>query len=93
MFLDQGLNPSCSSGNTGSFNPLHQAGDRTFTSIGTRAAAVEFFFFRAAGEAYGSFQARGQIGIAAPSLHHSHNNTGSEPHLQPTLKLTAMPDP
>ena len=32
--------------------------------------------------AYGSSQARGQIGAAAVSLHHSHSNTGSEPHLQ-----------
>ena len=34
--------------------------------------------------AYRSSQARGQIGAAAASLHHSHSNTGSEPHLQPT---------
>ena len=42
-----------------------------------------FFFclFRAAPVAYGSSQARGQIGAAAASLHHSHSNEGSEPHL------------
>ena len=36
--------------------------------------------------AYGSPQARGQIGAIAAGLHHSHSNTGSEPHLQPTPK-------
>ena len=25
-------------------------------------------------------------------LHHSHSNAGSEPHLQPTRQLMAMPD-
>ena len=41
-----------------------------------------FAFFRAEPEAYGSFQARGQIGATAASLYHSHSNTGSEPHLR-----------
>ena len=35
--------------------------------------------FRAAPRAYGSSQARGQIGIRAASLYHSHSNVGSEP--------------
>ena len=35
---------------------------------------------------------RGQIGASAASLHHSHNNTGSELHLPPTPQLTATPD-
>ena len=39
------------------------------------------FFFRAAPAAYGHSQARGQIGAVVTSLHHSHSNTGSEPHL------------
>jgi len=43
--------------------------------------------------AYGSFQARDQIGAAAAGLCHRHSNTGSEPHLQPTLHLVAMLDP
>ena len=34
-------------------------------------------FFRAAPVAYGSSQARGQIGAAAASLYHSHSNAGS----------------
>ena len=40
--------------------------------------AFFFFFllFRASPVAYGSFQAWGQIGDAAPGLHHSHNNAG-----------------
>ena len=47
------------------------------------------FFFKAALMAYGSFQARGQIGATAASLHHIHGNLGSEPRLQPTPQLTA----
>ena len=34
-----------------------------------------------------------QIGAAAAGLHHSYNNAGSNPHLQPMLKLVAMRDP
>jgi len=43
--------------------------------------------------AYGGAQARGQIGAVGTSLHQSHSNAGSEPRLQPTLQLMAMPDP
>ena len=43
--------------------------------------------------AYGSSQARGQIGATAASLYHSHSNVGSEPCLQPTPQLTATPGP
>ena len=39
---------------------------------------VCFCLFRASLEAYGGSQARGQIGAAAASLHHSHSNLGSE---------------
>ena len=49
--------------------------------------------FRAAPVAYGSSWARGQIGAAAASLHHSHSNTRSEPCLQPTPQFRAMLDP
>ena len=52
-----------------------------------------FFFFRAAPVAYRGSQARGQIGAVAVGLHHSHSNSGSKPRLQPTLQLTATPDP
>ena len=51
------------------------------------------FFFRAAPEAYGGSQSRSRIGAIAASLHCSHSNMGSEPHLLPTPQLTAMPDP
>ena len=46
-------------------------------------------------EAYGSFQARGQIGAAAAAagLHHIHCNTESVSHLQPMPQLMSMPDP
>ena len=43
--------------------------------------ALSFFFFRAVGVAYESSQAKGCIGAAAASLHHSHSNSGSELHL------------
>ena len=52
-----------------------------------------FVFSRAAPAAYGGSQARGLIGAIATGLHHSHSNSGSEPHLQPTPLLTATPDP
>ena len=54
------------------------------------------FFFAiswAAPMAYGGSQARVQIGAVAISLSQSHSNAGSELCLQPTLQLTAMPDP
>ena len=35
--------------------------------------------------AYGGSLARGQIRATATRLHHSHSNTGSEPHLKPIL--------
>ena len=50
-------------------------------------------FFRAAPTAYGSSQARGQIGAAAAGLHHSHSNVGSMLRLQPTPQLMATLDP
>ena len=52
---------------------------------------VWFFILRAALVAYGSSQARGQIGATAAGLYHSH--TESEPRLPPTPQLTAMLDP
>ena len=52
----------------------------------------------AASAAYGGSQARGRIGAVATGLrqshsNQSHSNAGSEPRLQPTPQLTAMPDP
>ena len=38
-------------------------------------------FLRAAPAAYGSSQARNQIGAATASLHHSQSNARSKPHL------------
>ena len=54
---------------------------------------VFVFLFRADLVAYGGSQARGPIGAVAASLHHSHNNMGSELRLQPIPQLTATPDP
>ena len=42
--------------------------------------------------AYAGSQARGLIRAVASGLRQSHSNTGSQPHLQPTPQLTAMPD-
>ena len=53
---------------------------------------IFFFLFRAAPAAYGSFQARGRVGVIVAGLHNSQSNSGSEPHLRPP-ELMAMPDP
>ena len=42
--------------------------------------------------AYGGSQARRLIGAVPASLRHSHSIARSEPHLQPTPQVTAMPD-
>ena len=55
--------------------------------------SVFVFLFRIISAAYGRSRAQGRIGAAAASLHHSHSNTGSKPHLRPTPQLTATPDP
>ena len=51
-----------------------------------------FAFSRAAPTAYGGSQARDLIRTVATGLCQSHSNAGSEPRLQPTPQLTAMPD-
>ena len=43
--------------------------------------------------AYGSSQAKSQIGAALAGLHHSHSNTGSKPHVWPMPKPAATSDP
>ena len=50
-------------------------------SFGISGFAFFVCFFRAAPEAYGGPQARGQIRATAASLCHSHSNARSEPHL------------
>ena len=52
-----------------------------------------FVFFRSAPTEFGGSQARGPIRAVAAGLHHHHSNMGSEPRLQPTPQLTAMPYP
>ena len=54
---------------------------------------VFLFFFRAIPMVYGGSQDRAPIRDVAASLHQSHSNVGSEPHLQPTSQPTATPDP
>ena len=51
-----------------------------------------YCLFRATPTADGDSQAKGQIRAVAAGLCHSHSNMGSEPGLQPTPQLTAMPD-
>ena len=43
--------------------------------------------------AHGISHALGGFTAAASVLHRSHSNLGSEPCLQPTAQLIAMPDP
>ena len=52
-----------------------------------------FGLFRAVSEAYESSKGRGQNGAVAAGYSHIHSNARSEPHVQPTLQLMAMPDP
>ena len=52
-----------------------------------------FCYLRAIPSAYGGSQTSGQIGAVAAGLHHSHNNTRTEPRLPPTPQLMATPDP
>ena len=52
-----------------------------------------FGLFRAIPAAYGNSQTRVRIVAIAASLHHSHNNARSKPHLRPTPQLRATPDP
>ena len=49
--------------------------------------------FRAAPEAHGGSQARGQIGAVAANLCHKHSNARPEPCLQPTPPLVTTPGP
>ena len=66
--------------------------DYSFSCHGKRVFYFNFFFFWASCVAYGSYQARGQIGATASSVHLRHGNTGSELHL-PSTPLTATPYP
>ena len=71
----------------------------TTGKIQSRSFQIYSFFFCpfaicwAAPAAYEGSQARGWIGAAATSLHHSHSNAGSEPRLQPATQLTTTLDP
>ena len=52
---------------------------------------IQLFFFRAAREAHGGSQTRGQIGAIATTLHYS--NSGSKLCLQTITQLTETPEP
>ena len=69
------------------------APDCIHTEFDDTSSHLFFFFFWATLEAYGSSQARSQIGAAAAGLHHSHSHKGSELRLQPTPQLMATSDP
>ena len=60
--------------------------------LSTQFFFFKFFLFLDHTMAYGSSQARSQIGAIAAGLCHSHSNMGSKLHLQPALQLTAAPD-
>ena len=71
------------------FGVSRNAGNSDFYMVGF----CFLFFLRATLVAYGSSQARGQIGVAAASQCHSHSNAGSEPLLQSTPQLMATLNP
>ena len=83
----------------GIYIQIHRYMTGSLCCIKDIGSTLYFFFFSlfaiswAAPVAYGSSQARGLIGAVATGLHQSHSNAGSEPRLQPTPQLTAMPDP
>ena len=80
---------------TGEAAQLGRGNDGTETPAGLASCSF-FFFFLFLGPlpmAYGGSEARGLIRAVATSLRHSHSNVGSEPRLQPTPQLSAMPDP
>ena len=52
-----------------------------------------YLLLKATPVAYGSSQARGQVGATPAGLHHSPSNTGSKPHLRPSAQLMATLDP
>ena len=73
-----------------SLKMLQYANEKYWSSV----LEMNFFFFRlfrAAPAAYGGSQARSWTGAVAAGLRHSHSNTGSNPHLQLTPQLMAIP--
>ena len=81
-------------------NPVHRIKYTSYTDLPViffpklclHRDSILLFFFRATPMAYGSFQARSQIGAASAGQYHSHSNARSEPCLRPTLQLTATLD-
>ena len=73
--------------------PNGNRGEKVRCSIQTLIKSVLYFFllFRAAPVAQGGSKARGPFGATAAGLCHSHSR--SEPHLWPTPRLMATPDP
>ena len=61
--------------------PVSQHSQDDANSVTPQWEHQSFFFFRATLVAYGSSQARDQIGAIAAGLRHSHSNVGSEPCL------------
>ena len=52
-----------------------------------------FFFFLGPHLWYMKITRLGVKSVTVASLHHSHSDSGSEPHLQSTLQLMAVLDP
>ena len=67
---------------------LHEMNVRQSSFLPSFPSFLLFWFFGATPAAY-----VGQIGATTASLHYSHRNTDSKPHLWPTPQFMAMPDP
>ena len=65
---------------------------RLWKNVYSATLPFYYYFFRAAPAAYRGSQARSLIRATAVSLHHSHSNARSEPHLQPIPQLIATPE-
>ena len=83
------------------YNDIKDVGQMLLGKLGegvpTPQGWMEFtpgpFFLRAAPAACGNSWGRGRSGAVAASLHRSHRNWRSEPHLQPTPQFMATPNP
>ena len=67
-----------------SWHPYQRSFDHTHARLSV------ILIFTATPAAYGGSQARGRIRATAASLHHSHSNAGSEPHLRSIPQLTRI---
>ena len=73
---------------------INKVGEHVLSPVLGYGLIIYYLFvfcpFRAVPAAHGGSQARDLFGAIAASLHQSHRNARSEPHLQPIPQLTAM---